>query len=235
MVVPHLPLRVLVAVGSVPRLPQVPYPSAGLFSSPRCPPCCARSIFPSLMASSSPCFGTGPGVQGSCGRPTPGAAAGQVHALRSHKPTLITKAGGIQRYQRPSAPRGAPRSGGSGPQTFPWQRTALPPAPGPECPRPAAWRAGRAPAGRSPRGTAPLGAGRDRPGSPYKGGGGGGGGVALPPPARPPEPPLPAAAMGRPPPLRLLLAILILRSAAGAEARRAREPGWGVAGWEASA
>jgi len=60
MVVPHLPLRVLVAVGSVPRLPQVPYPSAGLFSSPRCPPCCARSIFPSLMASSSPCFGTGP-------------------------------------------------------------------------------------------------------------------------------------------------------------------------------
>lgn len=41
--------------------------------------------------------------------------------------------------------------------------------------------------------------------------------------------------MGRPPPLRLLLAILILRSAAGAEARRAREPGWGVVGWEASA
>lgn len=44
--------------------------------------------------------------------------AGQVHTLRSrNKPTLITRAGGTRRFQRPNAPHGAPRSGGSGPRT----------------------------------------------------------------------------------------------------------------------
>lgn len=235
---------------SFPRRWQVPYPLAGLFSSPgrrSRSPCCAPAA-----------QGRGRPAAGCAHTPLSGAVPAFKAALPSHAGRRCCGPGSHGWLPQQPPPGGTGRGGGRG--SLPclsglggrWVPGA--PGPGPQLPLPR--RRPPCPGRGLPgyRGAAPGAAGRAGVAGPAGGTRGaqwppapghksGGGGSALPPPAGPPgaaPPAATAATMGRPPPplrrVLLFLSILVTSllplagSAAGAGTRRAREPGLRGAG-----
>lgn len=177
--------------GSFPRLPQVPYPAGGLFSSP-CSLLCWEPVFPAPKAKKGPAaarvLGQCRGFQGFSADPTPGAAAPGPGSHGGLPQQAHADNEGVWGTQRGRGPPGAPHLGAG------VRRGPRLPRPGPALPgaRTGAPRAGPGLVpGPIPRGPAPLRAGGARRGPSIKAAAAAVAASRCPPPARPPQPPPP--------------------------------------------